>query len=230
MNRLKALRPQHKEKSFAGVHVLFCGDFQQLPPVLASSLIDPDLTNEKNDIRCTIGKDLFFDSNSSFLLRGNYRFREDPEYGKLLERIHEGTSTEADRKTINSRCIHKLRDQNIDYTQYEYLVPTVQEKNGHNEKVFLEAAAQRRDQHTLLRIRSSLHSKVTALSREDEEFIRTTYTDFRKFEDHQPVLDVYKGMPLLVIRKPLLESIRWEMVLYSALQGRQWHKSLVRFC
>lgn len=154
----------------------------QLPPVLASSLIDCENKSERKKARVALGKQIFYAVNSVFLLRGNYRFQLDPAYGKLLERMHEAKTTNDDRKTINSRVLSKLRDQNIDYSEYEYLVSTVNEKNSHNSKVFLEVVEKRKEENVFLRIKSYMHSKNTKLSKAHEDYVKDTYTDFRKFD------------------------------------------------
>jgi hypothetical protein len=38
-------------------------------------------------------------------LDNNHRFREDPEYGKMLKRMWNGDLTNEDRKQINTRVI-----------------------------------------------------------------------------------------------------------------------------
>ena len=60
--------------------------------------------------------------NAVVFLETNHRFKEDPEYWKLLERIAKGEATREDIDTINSRVITKTK---ILYMMYHIHVTLV---------------------------------------------------------------------------------------------------------
>ncbi len=86
----------NRTTSFGGFSIIFAGDFCQLEPI------------------CLNKSDLMFLSLSSMfcqriintiIILDNDRFKEDPEYGKMLKRMWEGDLTHEDRERINTRVI-----------------------------------------------------------------------------------------------------------------------------
>jgi hypothetical protein len=81
---------------YGGVHMIFCGDFHQLPPVGEGSIWE--------DYRV-----LWHAVINSFIeLEGKWRFKEDKEWGEILGRLRMSTSTDQDIAVINSRVIEFL--------------------------------------------------------------------------------------------------------------------------
>ena len=81
---------------YGGVHMIFCGDFHQLPPVGEGSIWE--------DYRV-----LWHAVINSFIeLEGKWRFKEDEEWGEILGRLRMSTSTSQDIAVINSRVIEFL--------------------------------------------------------------------------------------------------------------------------
>lgn len=81
--------------TFGGVHVLFCGDFHQLPPIGGPS------------VSIWVEEHLLWHNvlNSFVELTGTWRFLEDPEWGEILGRIRMSRETEQDLKVIKTRVI-----------------------------------------------------------------------------------------------------------------------------
>eukprot|EP00978_Attheya_sp_CCMP212_P001368 scaffold2858_cov51-Attheya_sp.AAC.1 len=89
---LKCLKEE--AQTYGGLHVIFCGDFHQLPPVGAPSIW------EENQL-------LWHNVLNSFVeLEGTWRFAEDPEWGAILGRIHLEIPT-----TANYAC-HSNKERN----------------------------------------------------------------------------------------------------------------------
>jgi PIF1-like helicase/Helitron helicase-like domain at N-terminus len=80
---------------FAGMHILFCGDFRQLEPVVGKALSSPFHGDKKwvQSINCYVE------------LVGLHRFNEDPAWGRILSRIRNATSNQHDIDAINQCSI-----------------------------------------------------------------------------------------------------------------------------
>jgi hypothetical protein len=80
---------------YGGIHVVFTGDFMQLPPVGGTPIF-----SRFNDIHWhgSLNAAIFLD-------QGNHRFRKDPEWGEILKRIQLGKPTPNDLAMINRRLI-----------------------------------------------------------------------------------------------------------------------------
>ena len=78
---------------YGGLHVLFCGDFRQLEPCTGRPLYSRSILDQKwsNSINCYIE------------LKGLHRFKDDLEWGYILQRIRRNTYTQHDIDTINTR-------------------------------------------------------------------------------------------------------------------------------
>jgi len=103
-----------RRKIFGGISIVFSGDFHQLKPI------------------CNEGEVLYSGSasataweqalNCAIFLNNSHRFKDDPEYGRILERMRMGETTLADREEINMRVINPKNgivppsdDPNISY-------------------------------------------------------------------------------------------------------------------
>ena len=84
----------NKRQPFGGIHIIFIGDFRQIPPVKA-----------KNDSFYSKYNVLWDMLNAVIFLENNHRFKDDPGWGEILERISLGTATSEDFEMINSRVI-----------------------------------------------------------------------------------------------------------------------------
>jgi hypothetical protein len=81
------------EELFGGLHIIFSGDFFQLPPVLAHTVYDD---GSGVDGEAALGRDLWARSvNSAVILSENHRARHDPAFAELLRVLREGTDDAA---------------------------------------------------------------------------------------------------------------------------------------
>ena len=93
----KALRIVKQEPAliYGGVHIIFSGDFHQLPPICPGS--HPIWQKELA---------LWHGVLNSFIeLKGKWRFKDDPEWGELLARLRINETTAEDLVILNSRVI-----------------------------------------------------------------------------------------------------------------------------
>ena len=84
----------NKYQPFSGMHIIFISTFRQIPPV-----------KDKNDSFYSNYNVLWDMLNSVIHLENNHRFKDDPSWGKILERISLRTATSEDFEIINSRVI-----------------------------------------------------------------------------------------------------------------------------
>jgi len=91
--KLRAMTTREDEK-FGGLDIVFAGDFRQLEPV-------------KKDSMYKTRSDEFEWQNCYVELDGTHRFRDDPEWGRLLSKFRDGTVTVEDVRYINENCMVK---------------------------------------------------------------------------------------------------------------------------
>ena len=121
-NRLKEIRD--RTKHFGGFSIVFAGDFRQLEPVASK---DSDLLFSE-----TSSRHWEHIINAIIILDNDHRFKDDPEYGKMLKRMWKGELTLRDRERINTRVIGQ---NGIDLpSSFEgdacYACPTNKERNS----------------------------------------------------------------------------------------------------
>ena len=97
---------------FGGVHIVFSGDFRQLEPVGTNkqkkklALCYTDSTHFRHCINCFIE------------LQGSWRFKDDPEWGKLLFRLRDGKATREDINKINERLADENTPDDLRHATY----------------------------------------------------------------------------------------------------------------
>lgn len=92
--RLKQLRD--RSKPFGGFSIVFAGDFRQIQP----------RTSEDNLIFSRSSSNLWINSiNNILILNNEHRFKEDPEWGKMMTKMWEDDLTRKNKKTLNTRKI-----------------------------------------------------------------------------------------------------------------------------
>ena len=84
-------------KPFGGYSIVFASDFRQLEPSGAKphQLL---FSRESSHVWCDL-------LNTVVILESDHRFKEDPEYGQLLQRMWAGDLSKNDRDWLNERVI-----------------------------------------------------------------------------------------------------------------------------
>lgn len=121
--RLKECR--NRTKIFGGISIIFAGDFRQLEP---SGAKDSDLLFSRES------SGVFERSlNAVIFLNNVHRFKDDPEYGKMLKRMWFNDLSTTDRKRINTRVIGKngvTLPDSFNGVDTSYACPTNKERNA----------------------------------------------------------------------------------------------------
>jgi hypothetical protein len=116
---------------FGGYHIIFSGDFRQIPPVCAGDeqLLYKNPGLWENSI------------NVAIILKNSHRFKNDPEYGEIMMRMWKGTYTEDDIDKINKRIVEssKLHIPKTDaYTDITYACWSNMDRNMVHAASFLD--------------------------------------------------------------------------------------------
>ncbi len=80
---------------YGGLNVIFAGDFSQLEPVKGEALYFNDSFSQWHDW-----------INSFWELTGQHRFKDDPEFGRVMQRLRDGHPTARDIDYINQRVLN----------------------------------------------------------------------------------------------------------------------------
>jgi len=96
------------QEYFGGKHIVFAGDFRQLDPIGKEPLCSTDYGLEHR-VNCYLE------------LRGNHRFKDDPEWGDLPKKFRDGTIRTEDIEALNKHIEQHKADlpENIKYAVYE---------------------------------------------------------------------------------------------------------------
>jgi hypothetical protein len=81
-------------EKYGKLNIVFAGDFSQLEPVGQKPLYDGQETPAFHHYM-----------NTFIELSGHHRFKDDPEWGHMMQRFCEGEQTDEDVQTINEKCI-----------------------------------------------------------------------------------------------------------------------------
>jgi hypothetical protein len=110
---------------YGGLHMIFVGDFFQLDPVSGQ----PVYSGEANICwQQAINACVFLDVP--------HRFKNDPEWGKLLQRLRMGNITPEDVKNINERLIKYHCDIKVQAQNPSYACSTNKQRNIISDAVF----------------------------------------------------------------------------------------------
>jgi hypothetical protein len=86
-----------RRKIFGGISIIFSGDFHQRKPICSERGVlysgSTSATAWEQALNCAI------------FLNNSHRFKDDPQYGMILERMRMGEDTVADREEINKLVI-----------------------------------------------------------------------------------------------------------------------------
>ena len=116
-----------RNKPFGGVNLIFVGDFRQMRPVGGTPVYQTYSCLWHGAV------------NKAIFLKQSHRFKDDPEWGQMLERISKGTANENDFKRINERVIGKKNGVEIpNEGEVCYACPSNEGRNSINTKIFYE--------------------------------------------------------------------------------------------
>jgi hypothetical protein len=82
------------EHPYGGLNIAFCGDFRQLAPIGQPTMCDDDTLRQWNE-----------HVTSYVELKGMHRFKDDPEWGRVLNRFRNGSPSPGDFALINRRVV-----------------------------------------------------------------------------------------------------------------------------
>ena len=85
---------EKRSDRYGGLDMVFTGDFAQLEPIGGYPLYyETNFSIWHDWINCFI--ELF----------GQHRFKDDPEFGNIMQRMHDGCATNADIERLNTRVV-----------------------------------------------------------------------------------------------------------------------------
>jgi len=90
--KLKTAKENH-DLFFAGIHIVFTGDFAQLPPIKANPLFRKPTACEERSLASTSGAMIWLSSiNCCIKLRETLRYK-DKQFSAIMHRFRSGTLT-----------------------------------------------------------------------------------------------------------------------------------------
>ena len=119
-----------RNKVFGGYCIIFGGDFRQL------------IRGHDHELMYSRNSQQFFESilTGIIILDNEHRFKDDPEFGKLLKRFWRGELSQRDRNLINKRLVTRPDVELPSCFQTEldwsYACPTNKERNAISAGVF----------------------------------------------------------------------------------------------
>ena len=203
--KLKQLKRNYG-KVFGGMNVLFCGDFRQLDPVKGNALCHQ---NDK-DIKWSSSMNCYLE------LKGLFRFKDDPQWGKILGRMREDKITTNDIMEINKRVLNRVNVRLP--SNASYCVYMNNDRSAVNTGVFHKVLKQSEANPELMKnnvlvvkgsniCRRSKGKKERPMAPADIKHIYTNCSDSRiKTKDGfgsghfvDPLLKLYRWMPLMLL-------------------------------
>jgi len=187
-----------REKLYGGLNIIFSGDLWQLPPV-----------SKANKSLYASPSSLWEQINSVVFLESNHRFRSDPEWGRILERIRCHSFTENDIETINKHILcdtNKLQDNN----HYWYACPYNKTRNSISKAIFKRILEKNHSKDinilapdTAVMILSNLydHSTGQSIRSQVQNFIYKNCGDANVKNQTKlidPALCLYSGCPVML--------------------------------
>ena len=128
--KLNILRQAEGGSRFGGICIVFAGDFSQLPPVQAAPLYTID------DL------EMWHEWVNTFLeLNGNHRYKDDEEWGEILQMFRKNGPTPQQLARINQRVIDPINNPNGPTEEdipdnATYAVATNIDRNAINDGIF----------------------------------------------------------------------------------------------
>ena len=200
---------QNPTKPYGGLNIVFIGDFHQIECFSRNPIYKTEFVQWHSTINCAI------------FLENKHRFKDDPEYGMMLEQFRTGCIEDSTFDKINTRLVGSngiTIPKNCD--ELAYACATNKERNSISANVFSNHIAKTHPKinenidvpmHTLV-IESRIVDSATKIkcSRELHKFIYENCGDNdMKYQARKtdPVLYFYKDVPLMInSNKHLKES------------------------
>jgi hypothetical protein len=194
--KLRALK-RCRQKMYGGLSIIFAGDLRQLEPVNGKPFYVDHTTYWQGSLNCAI------------ILENNHRFKNDPEFGKLLGRIRSNTHTQADINTINGRFIKDASDLPSEGEDVCYACSTNKERNSVSQAMFQKCL----ERHPLVQGDEEVPDDlivIEALMKQGNERTTRSFHEevFENCGDAQvetsrkkrvdPALKWYTGIPLMI--------------------------------
>ena len=196
----------HVNKLYGGVPIIFAGDFSQLHPITGDPIF---VAMYKGDSiacfwSCAINRIVY--------LENKHRFKDDPHWGEILERISTYTATDDDWNLINQRCITTNNDvkeefeavkKNVTYASYtnkERCASAILTFDHHIDKVCSADNSTPLPTHTLI-IEAEFHHKNDIpfqpnLQHQIKQYCTESDIETGKGQYMSPTLLLYKNCPI----------------------------------
>ena len=127
--KLRTLMRNHNSL-FGGINVIFAGDFRQLEPCRGRPLYSKSHYDKK----------WLHSINSYVELKGMWRFKDDPEWGRILSRIRNDTHTLHDIDAINQCTLEERQKRGEEIpSQVSYCVYANRDRSAINAALFSKA-------------------------------------------------------------------------------------------
>lgn len=129
LNEKLNLLKENKDAKYGGLCVVFAGDFSQLPPVRSASIYSVAELHQWHEW-----------VNVLLQLNGNHRFKNDPEWGEILQFFRRHGPTEEQVEQINKRVVTPVgmdgpSEEDIP-ANATYAVATNMDRNAVNDGIF----------------------------------------------------------------------------------------------
>ena len=188
---------------YGGKNIVFAGDFRQLEPIPPSTAIYNNMSDPE----------WYSAINTYIRLRGQYRFKKDPEWGEILKRFHDGCPLVTDFEKINMRVVNSegthTQDGDPIPPGIPYATPRNKERDSINTGLFNERLKHSNKDCLIvlaaeLMIKNLKGNGSSMIPLQDlNSFYTTCGEDDCKFPSRtssrmDPVLKLYKGCPIML--------------------------------
>jgi hypothetical protein len=224
------------DKPFGGIHVVFGGDFAQLPPVGCPPVYIPPATSSEADGNSNprrrnllMGYNLWRMVKTVVILEENMRARADPEHARICSEIRLGRWTDEIINRLNTRYVGSFQQASA-MPEFDSTLFVV---HLNEQRIIFNAASVRREWDRCVGVKPTIYRLAARLEgingREfqlDAAIKKTLYGLGEKaFDDNQPILDVYIGMRVMVTENICL-PLKCANGSLAIVRGFQFHPSV----